>query len=152
MCGLWLGMGLSLFLLRSLIAKQVWRLWLALFYDYRIVLNIQKLTQKLKTNIHCLGLRQWSVTCVTKWERRNSQLREERKLHCHNRLDVYGQVFLLRPSVLHTAPPSATANIPQTKINVSLWVKSLHKQEYQQSASSLCPWIGHNRLFVQLKL
>lgn len=61
--------------------------------------------------------------------------------------------FLLRPSVLHTALQSPTANIPQTKINVvSLWVKCLNKQKYQQSASSLCPWVGHNRLFVQLKL
>lgn len=66
MCGLRLGMGLPLLLLRPLIAKQVRRAWLVLFYDYHIVLNIQKVEQKLKTNIYCLDLNNDLVTCATK--------------------------------------------------------------------------------------
>lgn len=148
-------MGLSLFLLYSVIAKQVWCLWLALFYDYRAVLNIlniQKIKQKLKTNVCCLTK---SVIChLCDKNRMRSLTTERRKETVLSQLAAcFFEQVLLRPCVLHTALQSPTANIPQTKINVvSLGVKSLNKQKYQQSASSLCPRVGHNRLFVELKL
>lgn len=82
MCVLWLGMGLSLFLLRSLIAKQVWYLWPVFFCDYRIVLNIQKIKQKSKTDICCLAMVVICHLCDNlKW---CIFTREEKKQHCHN--------------------------------------------------------------------
>lgn len=46
MCVLRLGMGLSPFLLRVLIAKQARCLWPVVFCDYRIVLNTQEVKRK----------------------------------------------------------------------------------------------------------
>lgn len=137
--------GSPFFLLHSLIAKQVRYLWLVLFCDYHALPNIQKIKQKLKTIVCCLTE---AVICpLCDKIRMGNFTIEGKKRGC-----TVEQV-LHRPCVLHTALQSSTANIPQTKINVvSLWVKSLNKQKYQQSASSLFPKVVHNRLFVELVL
>ena len=148
MCALRLGMGLSLFFLWLLNKYGV-----SSCYSFVITVLYWIYWQSNKSLTHMCCLTE-AVFFLQNKRGEISQSTEEKTLHCHNRLYVFRTgFFLLTPSALHTAPQSPTANIPQTKINVvSLWVKSLNKQKYQQSASSLCPWVGHNRLFVRLKL
>lgn len=142
-------MGLLPFLLDSLIAKHVRVLGSLSFSDCRTALktNLKKIKQKLNIIICCVT--KTAIFCELELQLWVSYSREEKELHCHCWLRAFKQV-LLAPSVLHTALQAPATNIPQTKINtVSQWVKSLNKQKYQQSASSLCP--RDNGLFVRLK-
>lgn len=97
MCALWLGMGtgLSPFLLRSLIAKQVWCLMLVLICDYCTVLIIQTIEQTRKINLCCLthSLVFFFFFTRQEWEIFTIKSRKK-KLHCHNWLRVSGQVLL----------------------------------------------------------